>query len=100
MNFNEWLAYQITKRVGTMGAAYLFALLALVELPAALSTKSVIVIISWLAQTFLQLVLLPVIIVGQNLQAQKHDELHAKISMLHKHVKEIHKKLGAGEEEL
>jgi hypothetical protein len=29
--------------------------------------------VAWVAQTFLQLVLLPVIIVGQNLQAQAAD---------------------------
>jgi prefoldin subunit 5 len=45
-----------------------------VSLPAALSSGNEIVIVSWVAQTFLQLVLLPIIIVGQNIQAKSSDE--------------------------
>lgn len=66
----------ITKAVGTMIAAILFTCLALISLPAALKTHDKIVIVAWIAQTFLQLVLLPIIMVGQNLQGQ-HTELMA-----------------------
>ena len=48
--------------------------LSLASLPAALASGSEIVIVSWVAQTFLQLVLLPIIIVGQNIQAKASDE--------------------------
>src|SRR5260370_17137238 len=64
--FNTWLAVKITKTVGTMWIAYLFAAIALISLPAALRTGDVIIIVAWIAQTFFQLVLLPIIIVGQN----------------------------------
>lgn len=64
----------ITKIVGTMWAGYIFFLLTLVSLPAAIASKSAIVIISWIAQTFLQLVLLPIIIVGQNIQGKAADK--------------------------
>jgi hypothetical protein len=57
-----------------MWAAYLFTLLALVSLPAALQSHDRIIIVAWVAQTFLQLVLLPVIIVGQNVQARAADK--------------------------
>jgi hypothetical protein len=63
----------ITTIVGTMWAAYIFTIIALVSLPAALSSGNVIIIISWIAQTFLQLVLLPIIIVGQNIQGKASD---------------------------
>jgi hypothetical protein len=63
----------ITLVVGTMWCAYLFTLLALVSLPAALKTGDKIIIVAWIAQTFLQLVLLPIIIVGQNVQAAAAD---------------------------
>lgn len=53
-----------------MWTAYAFAALALISLPAALRSGSLIVIVAWIAQTFLQLVLLPVIMVGQNLQGR------------------------------
>lgn len=56
----------VTKFVGTMWSAYLFAGLALISFPAAIATGDVRVIVDWVAQTFLQLVLVSVVIVGQN----------------------------------
>ncbi len=70
---NTRLAVIITKSVGSMWCAYLFALLALISLPAAIHSHDPIIIVSWIAQTFLQLVLLPIIIVGQNVQAAASD---------------------------
>ena len=71
--FNTWLALKITGSVGTMWAAYLFAALTLISLPAAIASRSPIIIVAWLAQTFLQLVLLPIIIVGQTVIQAAHD---------------------------
>ena len=64
----------ITTIVGTMWAAYLFTGLALVSLPSAIKSHDRIIIVAWIAQTFLQLVLLPIIIVGQNVQARTADK--------------------------
>ena len=71
---NERIGLWVTKRVGTMWAAYVFFGLTLVSLPAAIASGNVIVMVSWIAQTFLQLVLLPIIIVGQNIQAASSEE--------------------------
>ena len=60
-----------------MWAAYAFAALALISLPAALATGDVRVIVDWVAQTFLQLVLVSVIIVGQN-QMNRQAEIRAE----------------------
>jgi len=68
--FNLWLAQKITTGVATMWCAYLFAAIALISLPKAIQSGDSIVIISWVAQTFLQLVLLSIIMVGQKVQAQ------------------------------
>lgn len=70
--FNEWLAIHITRIVGTMWCAYAFAGLALISLPAAIRGGTA-TLISWIAQTFLQLVLLSIIMVGQNIAAKKSD---------------------------
>ena len=72
--FNARAAVGITRAVGTMWTAYLFAAIAVVSLPAALASGDRIIIVAWVAQTFLQLVLLPVIIVGQNVQAAAADK--------------------------
>jgi hypothetical protein len=70
---NSRLAQKITAAIGTMTTAYLFAALAAISLPAAIASGDKIVIVGWIAQTFLQLVLLPIIIVGQNVQAAAAD---------------------------
>ena len=71
--FNARVGLKITLIVGTMWSAYVFTLLALVSAPAAFSSGQKLVIVAWIAQTFLQLVLLPIIIVGQNVQAAAAD---------------------------
>lgn len=71
-NFNSWLAVKITDGVGTMWCAYIFAIVALIGLPPALKPGGE-GIIAWIAQTFLQLVLLSIIIVGQNIAAASSD---------------------------
>ena len=71
--FNAKVGLKITLIVGTMWAAYLFTLLTLVSLPSAIKSGDKIIIVAWIAQTFLQLVLLPIIIVGQNVQAAAAD---------------------------
>ena len=68
--FNNWLAEKITSGVATMWCAYLFAAIALISLPKAIQSGDSITIISWIAQTFLQLVLLSIIMVGQKVQSK------------------------------
>jgi hypothetical protein len=71
--FNARFGLKITLVVGTMWTAYLFTLLALVSAPVAFQSGDRIIIVAWIAQTFLQLVLLPIIIVGQNVLATAAD---------------------------
>lgn len=56
-----------------MWAAYIFCALSLVSLPSVITSGNAVTIVAWIAQTFLQLVLLPIIIVGQNIQAESSD---------------------------
>jgi hypothetical protein len=56
-----------------MWCAYLFAIIALISLPAAIAGGTA-ALVSWIAQTFLQLVLLSVIMVGQKVAAQASDK--------------------------
>jgi hypothetical protein len=70
---NAAVGLKVTLIVGTMWCAYLFTLLALVSAPSAFKTGNSLIIVAWIAQTFLQLVLLPIIIVGQNVLAAAAD---------------------------
>lgn len=73
IGFNGRLAVLITNAVSTMWCAYVFTAIALISLPDALAGGTA-AIISWIAQTFLQLVLLSVIMVGQKVSAQASDK--------------------------
>jgi hypothetical protein len=90
--FNKRIALGLTKYVGTMTTFWLFCLLALCSLPSVLSgfhvfhgvfpawmiKVSIIALVAWVAQTFIQLVLLPALMVGQNLQNVASDVRSAK----------------------
>ena len=96
--FNNYLALKITNAVGTMWCAYLFAALALLSLPDAIKGGTP-TLVAWIAQTFLQLVLLSIIIVGQKVASESTDKradetyqdaeaiLHESIE-IHKHLAE------------
>jgi hypothetical protein len=77
---NRKIAEGITRGVSTMWCAYIFAAIALISLPNAIKSHDTIIIVSWVAQTFLQLVLLSIIMVGQSVQsesvAQQISETH------------------------
>jgi hypothetical protein len=73
IRFNARLALFLTKIVGTMWCAYIFAIFDLLALPTALH-QGLYGIVQWVASFFLQLVLLSVIMVGQNIQALAADK--------------------------
>ena len=85
--FNAAVAVLVTKIVGTMYCAYVFTLIALVALPAAIEQGSPTVLVNWLSSNFLQLVLLPIIIVGQNVISAAQDARaeadHETLTTLH-----------------
>ncbi len=89
--FNKKVALGVTGFVGSMTAAWIFCLLALLSLPAVLTQAfglrffphwlvavGLIALVAWIAQTFLQLVLLSVIMVRQNVQQAASDARAAK----------------------
>lgn len=96
LNFLDKVAISITGFVGTMYCAIFFTLIALISLPDAIHGGTATTV-SWIAQTFLQLVLLSIIMVGQNLQT-KHSELRADADYetnveAKKEIEEVNKKL-------
>jgi hypothetical protein len=111
---NGRIGLSITVIVGTMWTAYLFSLLALTSLPDTLDQAGVhlgftlgsgsILLVAWISQAFLQLVLLPIIIVGQNIQARAADKRAEEtykdaVAVLHE-CREIQKHLVAQDQAL
>lgn len=74
VGLNGKVALALTTIVGTMWCAYAFAVLALVALPSAISQGTILALVSWLSQTFIQLVMLSVIMVGQNILSRASDK--------------------------
>jgi hypothetical protein len=70
--FNAAVGLRITVLVGTMLCAYVFAAIALISLPSNIHSTQTLIL--WISSSFLQLVLLPIIIVGQNIQAKASDK--------------------------
>jgi hypothetical protein len=97
VKFNRKVGEAITNAVATMWCAYVFAFIALISLPQALSDSfsggfRPLPLITWIAQTFLQLVLLAIILFGQNLQSQKAD---ARAEATFRNTKDAEERLAA-----
>lgn len=73
VGINGRIALALTAAVGTMWCAYAFAILALVVLPQAIG-GGLLTLVQWVSQTFIQLVMLSVIVVGQNILARASDK--------------------------
>jgi hypothetical protein len=71
--FNTRLALATTKAVGSMWCAYAFAAFDCLALPQAIQ-GGLFGIVQWVASFLLQLVLLSIIMVGQNVQADAADK--------------------------
>ena len=70
---NDRIALVLTAAVGTMWCAYIFAILALLVVPQAIK-GGLLTFVQWVSQTFIQLVMLSVIMVGQNILGKAGDK--------------------------
>jgi hypothetical protein len=73
LGINGRIGLALTTAVGTMWCAYAFALLALLVVPQAID-GGLLTFIQWVSQTFIQLVMLSVIMVGQNILGRVSDK--------------------------
>jgi hypothetical protein len=70
---NAKVAIVLTKVVGTMWCFYVFNGIALISLPSAINTGQLTTIINWVSSNWIQLILLPALMVGQNVQSVAAD---------------------------
>jgi hypothetical protein len=104
--FNSRLAVALTQGTGTMWTAYIFAALAIIGLFGLLGWLNpfIFLLTTWISQQFLQLVLLPVILVGQNVlshkaELQADEQFHTTMSTYHD-IEQIMQHLSAQDAEL
>ena len=76
-SFNDKFAVWIATHVGSMYAFYLFNVIALLSAKAAFETHNLVPIVNWISSNWIQLVLLPAIMVAQNV-AQKATDAKAE----------------------
>lgn len=101
--FNKTLALWLTRNVGTMTCFWAFTVLSLLSLPATLHqmgmrvplipayflTFGFVLLITWICQNYIQLVLLPALMVGQQLQNEASDARSAKQFEDTEHIKDL-----------
>ena len=101
VRLNARFGLKITLVVSTMWCAYVFTIIALFALPSAVKQGTYFIVV-WLSSSFLQLVLLPIIIVGQNIQAKAADkraeDTYKDAEAVLKEAEEIQKHLLAQDE--
>lgn len=98
-DLNVRIALWVVSHVGTMKAAYLFMGIAVIGLCAILGFFPPIValLVVWLSQTFLQLVMLPIVLVGQGIQEGNAKHLaEAQFAM----IKDTYQKISTQEEKI
>ena len=78
-SFNTRFAILLTKGVGTMVCAYIFAFIAILGFPLLPFGPQALLLVQWTSQTFIQLTMLSVIMVGQAVLGRK-SELQAEES--------------------
>jgi len=104
--FNTHLAVWLTEHVGSMWTAYGFAVIAIIGLFGILGLFSplVILLVAWVSQTFIQLVLLPIIMVGQNVLGRKAelqaDEAYATTMKTYADIEAVMKHLDNQDEKI
>lgn len=102
-SFSQRVAIGLTKAVGTMACAYLFALLAIAGFPGLLGPFAS-QMVQWISQTFIQLVMLSVIMVGQSVlgrkqEIQSDEQFNTTVKTYHD-IEQVLKHLEAQDQEL
>ena len=104
--FNQRVAVRLTKTVGTMWMAYTFATIAIIGLLGieGIISPTAAILVAWISQTFIQLTLLPIIMVGQNVLGRKSelqaDEQFNTTMSSYKDIEHIMQHLSAQDAEL
>lgn len=71
--FNDKLAVWIGTHVGSMYCFYLFNVIAFLSFKSAVDTHNLVPIINWVSSNWIQLILLPAIMVAQNIASNATD---------------------------
>lgn len=85
-NFNAWLANKLGDGLSSMAFFWVCVVLDLIELPPIIGSHNVIAWCTYISQTVIQLLALPILGAQNKLQHDNHKEVM-------RHINKIHKKL-------
>ncbi len=84
--FNNWLVTKIADILGSPYFFYFCVILDVAELPAVIKAGSTIAYVSYISQTVIQLLALPILQAYQNIQNDHHEDTMAHLKAIHKHL--------------
>ena len=93
--FNEWLAEKLGNSLSSMTFFYFCVLIDLIELKPVIDANNVITWCTYISQTVIQLIALPILGVLQKITHKHHEKHHEDMKKIHAKLDEIlkpHKK--------
>lgn len=84
--FNAWLGNLLANGVGTMSFFWFCVVLDLIELEPVIKAGNAIVWVTYLSQTVIQLLALPLLAFQGKMQQENHKETMSHIKAVHKHL--------------
>ena len=84
--FNKWLGNNLANGIGTMFFFYFCVLLDVVELPPVIKSHSLIILVTYLSQTVIQLLALPLLAYQAKIQQGNHKDIMEHFDRIHKHL--------------
>lgn len=85
-NFNEWLTVKLGNGLSSITFFYICVLLDLVELPPVIAANNVIIWCTYLSQTVIQLIALPILGAQQRIMTDHHKKHSDKLDQILQHV--------------
>lgn len=85
-NFNKWFGNKLADGVGTMSFFWFCFILDLIELGPVIKSNSAIIWVTYISQTVIQLLALPLLAFQGKIQNENHKETMSHIKAVHKHL--------------
>ncbi|MDE1829386.1 MAG: hypothetical protein KGI25_03585 [Thaumarchaeota archaeon] len=86
MRFNKWLGTKLANAVGTMTFFYFCLILDIIMLPPVIKQRSITLWVTYLAQTVIQLLALPLLAYQARISQDNHKDTLDHIKHIKKHL--------------
>lgn len=84
--FDTWLALKLGNGLSSMPFFYFCVILDIIELPPVIQADNTITWVTYISQSVIQLIALPILAVQQKIQHENHKEVMRHIGKIHDHL--------------